>query len=67
MKPTSRDTLISEAASWCLCLHDEACTAQDRAAFEQWLQLDPLHGVEYAKMLEIWALSGRLPRDRAQR
>ncbi|MBA6115198.1 DUF4880 domain-containing protein [Pseudomonas sp. NC26] len=55
------DTAITEAATWCLRLHDDECTAQDHAAFEHWLQADPLHAFEYAKMLEIWALSDQLP------
>nr|WP_314616826.1 DUF4880 domain-containing protein [uncultured Pseudomonas sp.] len=64
MKPPppaqASDTVISEAASWCLRLHDETCCADDHAAFERWLQADPLHAFEYAKMLEIWDLSDRL-------
>lgn len=57
----SHDTVIAEAATWCLRLHDEACTADDHAAFEQWLQADPLHAFEYGKMLEIWVISDKLP------
>ncbi|MDR2316429.1 MAG: DUF4880 domain-containing protein [Pseudomonas sp.] len=56
----SHDTVITEAASWCLRMHDEACSAEDHAAFERWLQADPLHTFEYAKMLEIWDLSEKL-------
>jgi len=64
MKPPSpdqsHDTVITEAASWCLRLHDEACSSEDHAAFERWLQADPLHAFEYGKMLEIWDLSDKL-------
>lgn len=64
MKPPSPDQsydiVITEAASWCLRMHDETCSAEDHAAFERWLQADPLHGFEYAKMLEIWDLSDQL-------
>ncbi|BBH45810.1 FecR/PupR family sigma factor regulator [Pseudomonas sp. KU43P] len=64
MKPRppaqSLDTVITEAASWCLRLHDEGCSAEDHAAFALWLQADPLHAFEYGKMLEIWDLSDQL-------
>jgi ferric-dicitrate binding protein FerR (iron transport regulator) len=32
-----------------------------RVEFQQWIQLDPLHPFEYAKMLEIWDATGQLP------
>jgi len=56
----SIDNVITEAASWCLRLHDEVCSAEDHAAFKRWLEADPLHAFEYAKMLEIWDLSDKL-------
>ncbi|MBZ9779970.1 DUF4880 domain-containing protein [Pseudomonas sp. REP124] len=67
MKPSnpqdSEDEILTQAANWCLRLNDETCTAEERAAFQQWVQADPRHAFEYAKMLEIWDLSDELPND----
>ncbi|NIF29046.1 DUF4880 domain-containing protein [Pantoea sp. Tr-811] len=56
------DALLTQAADWCLRLHDGSCTAAERAAFERWVQADARHALEYAKMLEIWDLCDELPR-----
>ncbi|WP_322617601.1 FecR/PupR family sigma factor regulator [Pseudomonas sp. BIC9C] len=65
MKPSSPhetdDEILTHAAHWCLRLSDETCTASERATFQQWVQADPRHAFEYAKMLEIWELSEALP------
>jgi transmembrane sensor len=67
MKPSSPheadDEILTQAAHWCLRLNDETCTVDERAAFGQWVQADPRHAFEYAKMLEIWDLSEALPNN----
>lgn len=67
MKPSSPhetdDEILTQAAHWCLRLNDETCTADERAVFQQWVQADPRHAFEYAKMLEIWDLSEALPNN----
>ncbi|MFJ2709416.1 FecR/PupR family sigma factor regulator [Pseudomonas sp. NPDC087346] len=55
------DEILNQAALWCMCLQDETCTSEERLAFQEWIQLDPRHAFEYAKMLEIWDLSDQLP------
>lgn len=55
--------LAEEAAFWCMRLHDEGCSDDEREAFEQWLTRDPKHAAEYRAMLEIWTVSGKLPRE----
>jgi ferric-dicitrate binding protein FerR (iron transport regulator) len=52
-----------QAADWCMRLHDDHCPPADRQDFQRWIQLDPRHAFEYAKMLEIWDLSGLLPEE----
>ncbi|MGY2187655.1 fec operon regulator FecR [compost metagenome] len=56
------DAITDAAAHWCMRLHADDCTAQERLAFEQWLDADPLHAFEYEAMLEIWDVAGDLPR-----
>ena len=65
MKPTPPceidDEILTQAAHWCMRLQDDSCTRTERLAFQEWIQLDPRHPFEYAKMLEIWDLSEQLP------
>ncbi|NUT78906.1 FecR family protein [Pseudomonas sp. C1C7] len=56
------DAITDAAAHWCMRLHAEDCTPQERLAFEQWLDAHPLHAFEYEAMLEIWEVAGDLPR-----
>lgn len=63
--PADDDSLIQEAANWCMRLHAEDCSEDDRRAFQQWLQADPRHAEEYQAMLDIWSLSEQLPRQHA--
>ncbi|TWH76032.1 FecR family protein [Azomonas agilis] len=57
------DTLLQEAADWCMRLHAEDCNEEDRQAFQQWMLADPRHAEEYLAILDIWALSEHLPRQ----
>jgi transmembrane sensor len=50
-----------QAADWCMRLHDDDCPPAVRQDFQRWIEVDPRHAFEYAKMLEIWDLSGQLP------
>jgi transmembrane sensor len=56
------DAITEAAAHWCMRLHEPDCTVAERQAFEQWLDVHPLHRVEYEAMLEIWEIAGDLPR-----
>lgn len=60
------DAITEAAAHWCMRLHADDCTTQERLAFEQWLNANPLHAVEYQAMLEIWEVAGDLPRPEPQ-
>ncbi|WP_256588591.1 DUF4880 domain-containing protein [Pseudomonas sp. HMWF021] len=55
------DEILNRAAHWCMRLHEDDCTQSERRAFEQWIQTDPRHAFEYAKMLEVWDISDQLP------
>lgn len=56
----AEDRLMMQAAHWCMRLRETDCRPAERRAFEDWLQSDPRHAFEYAKMLEVWDLSGQL-------
>ncbi|MBK5548977.1 FecR family protein [Pseudomonas sp. TH03] len=56
------DAVTDAAAHWCMRLHANDCTAEERQAFEQWHDAHPLHAFEYEAMLEIWDVAGDLPR-----
>lgn len=56
------DAITDAAAHWCMRLHASDCTAQERQAFQQWHDADPLHAFEYEAMREIWDVADHLPR-----
>lgn len=56
----AEDRLMMQAAHWCMRLREADCSLAERRAFEDWLQSDPRHAFEYAKMLDVWELSGQL-------
>lgn len=56
------DAITDAAAHWCMRLHAGDCTTDERQAFAQWHDADPLHAFEYAAMLEIWDVADHLPR-----
>lgn len=57
------DKILNQAADWCLRLQEGACTSAEREAFAQWIQADPRHAFEYARVLETWELSNGLPKQ----
>ncbi|KAF0866621.1 DUF4880 domain-containing protein [Pseudomonas sp. LD120] len=54
------DVLMMQAAHWCMRLQEADCSIEERQAFKDWLQSDPSHAFEYAKMLEAWDLTAQL-------
>lgn len=63
--PDHPDAITEAAAQWCMRLHADDCTAQERAQFQAWLGEHPLHAQEFEAMAEIWDLSDQLPRNAA--
>ncbi|RON24538.1 DUF4880 domain-containing protein [Pseudomonas brassicacearum] len=55
------EAILSQAAHWCMRLQENTCTQTEKLAFKEWIQTDPRHAFEYAKMLEIWDISDQLP------
>lgn len=51
---------IEKAADWCMRIQSDECSQQDREAFEQWLQENPIHEQAYNKILRVWSLSEHL-------
>lgn len=60
--PSEDDAITDAAAHWCMRLHADDCSADERTAFNQWLGADPRHAEEYQAMLEIWQTADLLPR-----
>lgn len=56
------DAITDAAAHWCMRLQAEDCSAQERAACEQWRTAHPVHEQEFQAMLEIWQTADHLPR-----
>lgn len=56
------DDATDAAAHWCMRLHEDDCTDEERQAFAKWLAADPLHAAEYEAMLDIWEVADHLPR-----
>lgn len=63
----ANNSVIKKAAYWVLRLHEEDCAVAERQAFAVWVQTNPEHAFEYAKMLEIWDQSEQLPAAMKQR
>lgn len=59
------DAITDAAAHWCMRLHAEDCSEQERAACAQWRAADPLHEQEFQAMQEIWQTADHLPRPAA--
>lgn len=51
------EALAEDAAHWCMRIHAEDCTPQEREGFQRWLAADPEHAREFVAMLEIWEAS----------
>lgn len=65
--PAPGDSPAEEAAHWCMRLHEEDCSEDERQAFQRWLAASPEHAREFAAMQEIWQLSAHLPPTTAAR
>lgn len=53
--------MADQAADWCVRINDGACSEEERAAFQRWLEADPRHAREYAAVQELWRMSHALP------
>ncbi|MFD2642794.1 FecR/PupR family sigma factor regulator [Pseudomonas japonica] len=56
------DEILTQAAEWCLRLQEGNASVAEREAFAEWVQADPQHAFEYARVLETWELSNALPK-----
>lgn len=54
--PEGRAKAAEEAALWNARLQGDAVTPEDRAAFADWLQADPVHQEAFASASDIWSL-----------
>ncbi|QLF91850.1 FecR family protein [Pseudomonas sp. ABC1] len=51
------ERITHEAAHWCIRVHEADFTPKERARFEQWLESDPAHRLEFEAMQDIWTTS----------
>lgn len=63
LNPSTDDAITDAAAQWCMRLHADDCTVDEREAFARWLAADPRHAEEYQAMLDIWQTADLLPRS----
>lgn len=56
------NAITDAAAHWCMRLHADDCTPQERAEFEHWFAANPLHAQEFEAMQDIWITADHLPR-----
>lgn len=63
LNPSTDDAITDAAAQWCMRLHADDCTVDEREAFARWLAADPRHADEYQAMLDIWQTADLLPRS----
>lgn len=59
-KDNNAGDITRAAADWCMRLQSEECSAEERAAFDQWIKQDPAHEQAYNKVLRVWSLSEHL-------
>ncbi|WP_338879506.1 FecR family protein [Achromobacter veterisilvae] len=57
------DVLTEQAVEWCVRIHDESCSEQDRAALQAWLEADPRHAREYEAVRDLWMMARDLPAE----
>lgn len=55
------DLLTEQAVQWCVRIHDESCSDEDRAGLQAWLDADPRHAREYDAVRDLWSLAEDLP------
>ena len=51
---SNRKKITEEAADWCMLIESEQATDDDVSAFMSWLELSPLHQVEYDAVRSLW-------------
>lgn len=54
------DPLIEEALRWLVVLKNRAVSADDRAAFDLWLQADPRHEAAWTQAQKVWMRVGKI-------
>lgn len=54
MRDESPDPVVMEALEWFARMRDEKTTADDRRAFQAWLDEDPVHGAALAHAETLW-------------
>jgi len=60
--PKSSDELRAIAAEWCVKLHGEDATDEDRAQHRAWLELDPDHKRAYESVETTMTMARHVPR-----
>ncbi len=60
MQEQHPDPLIEEALRWSVVLKSRTASADDRAAFDLWLQADPRHEAAWTQAQQVWMRVGKI-------
>lgn len=60
MQEQHPDPLIEEALRWSVVLKSRTASADDRAAFDLWLQADPRHEAAWMQAQQVWMRVGKI-------
>lgn len=61
-RPVVPDAISTQACSWFALIVDGSATAQERQAWQRWMQADPRHAQAYRELERLWHLSAGLAR-----
>lgn len=61
-QPVVPDAINTQACSWFALIVDGSATAEERQAWQRWMQADPRHAQAYRELERLWSLSAGLAR-----
>lgn len=62
LHPVVPDAINTQACSWFALIVDGSATAEERQAWQRWMQADPQHAQAYRELERLWSLSAGLAR-----
>jgi transmembrane sensor len=62
-RSTTPPQIIDEASQWFITMRELSVSAEDRAAFADWLRASPVHVGTYMEVARLWADAARISPD----
>jgi transmembrane sensor len=62
-RPTVAPQIVDEASEWFVMMRDPEISAEDRAAFADWLRASPVHVGAYVEIARLWGDASRIDED----